>query len=80
MGCPIIDYERYHNHQRIRLGIEKAKKDGKYKGRVLIQVDENNFKSVCKRWRNKTITARQAMKELGLKPDTFYRRVAQFGL
>ena len=77
-GSPIIDYEEFsiHNHQRY--GIAEAKKQGKYKGRQPIKIDEQQFNEVYKRWNNDEITARQAMQELGLKPDTFYRRVKAY--
>ena len=59
-------------------GIEEAKKQGKYKGRQPIKVDSEQFKRIYFRWKNDEITARQAMQELGLKPDTFYRRVKAY--
>lgn len=77
-GSPIIDNEYSAFTQMQRAGIEKAKSRGTYKGRQPIKIDEEKFKSVCKRWRVGEITAKQAQKELDLKPDTFYRRVKQF--
>ena len=50
------------------------------KGKPPMQIDERQFRSVCKRWRAGEITATQAMKEMNLKPNTFYRRVNQCGL
>ena len=35
------------------------------------------FDSILERWKNGEITARQAMAELDLKPNTFYRRVKE---
>lgn len=78
-GYPIIDGEsNMIRHSNQRLGIEKAKEQGKYKGKQPIKVDEKAFRSVCMRWRKNEITATQAMKELNLKPNTFYRRVKEF--
>ena len=54
-----------------------AKEDGKAKGRKPIEVDEEMFDSILERWKNGEITARQAMAELNLKPNTFYRRVKE---
>ena len=76
-GSPIIDYEQ-HTGCQIRAGIERAKKQGKYKGRQPIKVDAGLFNAVYARWKDGEITAVQAQKELGLKPDTFYRRVKKY--
>lgn len=57
------------------MDIAIAKAEGKYKGRKPIEIEDEKFKAVVSRWRNGEITARYAMKELGLKPNTFYRRV-----
>lgn len=51
--------------------------DGKVKGRKPIEVDEELFDSILERWKSGEITARQAMAELNLKPNTFYRRVKE---
>ena len=62
---------------RRRDGIEKAQAEGRYKGRRPILVDEGLFNAVVARWKNGEISARQAMAELGLKPNTFYRRIKE---
>lgn len=67
------DYRR----ERQREGINNAKDEGKYKGRKPIEVDEDIFDTILEQWKNGEITARQAMNELGLKPNTFYRRVKE---
>ena len=66
--------------QRQREGIALAKAQGKYKGRKPIDVDPEQLKAVCERWRAGQMTARAAMKELGLNSNTFYRRVKEAGL
>lgn len=76
-GCPIIDYEAEGRVASQRFGIEEAKQQGKYKGRQPIKIDEMQFKEVCERWRKGEITAKSAMGELDLKPNTFYRRVRE---
>ena len=58
-------------------GIDRAKEEGKYKGRKPIEVDDELFEAVVKNWENGQITAREAMAQLALKPNTFYRRIKQ---
>lgn len=72
--------EREQTLQRQREGISIAKAAGKYKGRVPIRVDEKKFREVCERWTSGEITATKAMKKLDLKPNTFYRRVRDYGI
>lgn len=76
----LAELERENILERQREGIEIAKSEGKYKGRKPVEVDEDKFKALCKKWRAGEITATAAMKELGLKPNTFYRRVKEAGL
>lgn len=74
----MAELERENILQRQKEGIAIAKEQGKYKGKPPIKIDEKAFRSVCIRWRKQEITATQAMKELNLKPNTFYRRVKEF--
>jgi DNA invertase Pin-like site-specific DNA recombinase len=76
----LAELERESILQRQREGIEIAKAEGKYKGRKPVAINETEFRSVCARWRAGEITATAAMQELDLKPNTFYRRVKDFGL
>lgn len=76
----LAELERENILERQREGIEIAKSEGKYKGRKPVEIDEEQFKAVCTRWRAGEITATAAMKEVGLKPNTFYRRVKEMGL
>ena len=62
---------------RRRDGIERAKAEGRYKGRKPITVDEGLFDSVVSLWQSGQITAREAMARLDLKPNTFYRRIKE---
>ena len=71
----LAELERESILERQREGIEIAKAEGKYKGRKPVDVNERQFKEVCKKWRAGEITATAAMKEVNLKPNTFYRRV-----
>ena len=56
---------------------EIAKAKGKYKGCKPVAVNEAKFRAVCARWRAGKITATAVMQEVGLKPNTFYRRVKE---
>ena len=62
---------------RRRDGVERAKEEGRYKGRKPIAVDEELFDSVVALWQSGQITARDAMARLDLKPNTFYRRIKE---
>ena len=76
----LAELERESILERQREGIEIAKAEGKYKGRKPVEVDEAKFRAVCARWRAGEITATAAMQEVGLKANTFYRRVKVFEL
>jgi len=45
-----------------------------------MKIDRAEFEAVVKEWREDRITAVEAMKRLGLKPNTFYRRVKEWNL
>ena len=76
----LAELERESILERQREGIEIAKAEGKYKGRKPVSIDEAKFRAVCARWRTREITATAAMQEVGLKPNTFYRRVKEYGI
>lgn len=59
-------------------GIVEAKKKGVKFGRQPIKINEPEFVKVYQDWKASKITAKQAMKELALKPNTFYRRVKEY--
>lgn len=59
-------------------GIAIAKSKGLYKGRKPIQIDNEQFVISYTRWKANEITARQAMLELNIKANTFYRRVKEY--
>ena len=71
----LLRLERKDRLDRQREGIERAREEGKYKGRRPIAVDETLFDSVVSLWKDGQITAREAMTRLDLKPNTFYRRI-----
>lgn len=68
--------EREYLLQRQAEGIAIAKSEGKYKGRKKIQSDK--FEKVYKDWKGKNIAAVKAMDLLGMKRNTFYRRVSEY--
>jgi len=71
----IAELEREYILQRQAEGIAIAKQQGKYKGRKKIQNDK--FEKIYKEWKEENITAVRAMELLGMKRNTFYRRVAE---
>ena len=73
--CRALNNSELFTHRRE--GIERAKAEGRYKGRKPIAVDESLFNSVVTLWQNGQITAREAMARLDLKPNTFYRRIKE---
>ena len=84
----LAEFERKQTLQRQAEGIAEAKRrdaelkaQGKqaetYKGRKPIDVDNGTFAAEVKRWKEGKQTARETMQRLGLKPNTFYRRVKE---
>ena len=76
----MAELERDQILQRQAEGIAIAKEQGKYTGKPKKSIDETKFRAVCERWKKGEITARAAMNELQLKPNTFYRRVKELGI
>lgn len=74
----IAELERDYILMRQKEGVAVAKANGKYKGRQPIAVDEGQFETEYKLWTRGDITALTAMNHLGLKPNTFYRKVAEY--
>ena len=66
------DWEERHELQR--QGIEVAKEAGKHLGRPRTEFPDN-WEECYNRWRSREITAREAMRLMGLKKDSFYRLV-----
>lgn len=76
----MAELEREYILQRQAEGIAIAKAEGRFKGKPKMLIDADAFKRECKRWRSGEQTATAAMNKLSLKPNTFYRRVKEFGL
>lgn len=71
--------ERKRIKERQEEGIQAAINKGIKFGRKKIVINEN-FKSVYKDWKEDKITAVEAMKMVGMKSNTFYRRVKEYEL
>ena len=76
----LYELELENIHSRQAEGIAIAKAQGKYKGRKRIEIDEAEFKRLCKEWREGKRTATSIMKLLNIKSQTFYRRVKEYNL
>jgi DNA invertase Pin-like site-specific DNA recombinase len=72
----VAELEREYILQRQREGIGIAKHKGKYTGRKPVTHPE--FEKVAAKWKNGEMTATEAMRRLGMKPSTFYRKVKAF--
>lgn len=67
--------ETKHLKQLQKDGIEKAKAEGRYRGRKGLQVDDTKLFEVCKKYRNKQISANEAAHLLNMSKSTFFRRL-----
>lgn len=76
----LAELEREQILQRQKEGIAIARAEGKYKGKPKMKIDESAFRKECKKWREGKQTAAKTMRNLGLKPNTFYRRVKEYGI
>ncbi len=68
--------EECKHHQRD--GIEIAKREGRYKGRKLIEVDKYEFSKLFAEVQNGERTNKYVMDKLGLKRNTYYKLVEEF--
>lgn len=74
----VNELERSYILERQKEGIDAKKARGEYRGRVPIKIDWKQFEEEYRLWKEGRITATTAMKHLGLKSNTFYRRVKEF--
>ena len=72
----IYEFERSNLLERQKEGIAIAKAEGKFKGRKQI-VKPDNWEVVYSKWKQRDLTAKAAMQELNLKPNTFYKLVKE---
>ena len=73
----VAEQERAFIKQRQAEGIKLAKGKGKRLGKPPIEYPEN-WDNVYKVWKSGAITAREAMKQLNLKPTSFYKLANKF--
>lgn len=71
----MAELERASIRQRQAEGIAIAKKNGKYKGRKRIELDDKKFNSMIEEWKEGKRSAASIYKEFNISPQTFYRRV-----
>ncbi len=69
--------EREKILDRQREGITAAKNAGKYLGRPKLPLPED-FEQLYQEWKNGSITAAAAMRQMKMSATTFYRRVAEY--
>ena len=70
----VAEQERAFIKQRQAEGIKLAKEKGKRLGKPPIEYPED-WDNIYKVWKSGAITAREAMKQLNLKPTSFYKLV-----
>lgn len=73
----VAEQERNKTKQRQAEGIEVAQKKGVKFGRPKREITKE-FIAVYDEWKNGAITAVEAIKKVGMKPNTFYRRVNEY--
>ena len=75
-----LELENIHARQAEGIAIARMKHPEKYAGRKRIELDNEQFKKLCKEWRAGERTATSIIKELKVSPQTFYRRVKEYNL
>lgn len=73
----VAEQERKKNKQRQAEGIAVAIAEGVKFGRPKQEISDE-FRTVYAEWKSGAITATEGMKQLGMKPNTFYRRVKEY--
>jgi DNA invertase Pin-like site-specific DNA recombinase len=73
----VAEQERKKSKQLQAEGIPVAKDSGVKFGRRKFEID-GNFIHVYNEWKSGLITATEGMRRIGLKPNTFYRRVKEY--
>lgn len=75
----LLAMDRTFIKERRKEGIEEGKRRGNYKGKPPIKIDQEKWGEMMRLWESGDITAIEAMRRLGLKRNTFYRRVETYG-
>ncbi len=76
----LAELERATILDRQREGIALAKAAGKYKGRQPLPFNEQQFRDECGKWLSGEQTAVQTMQNCDMKPNRFYRKVAELNI
>lgn len=74
----VAQLERQYILQRQAEGLALCKERGVSMGRERFPYDEKQFEKEYKKWKDGKITAVKAMETLGMKKNTFYRRVEEY--
>lgn len=74
----INTFERDNLLERQKEGIALAKKEGKYKGRKEISIDEKVFNTQYQRYMNREINKTQLAKELNVSRPTLDKLIAEY--
>lgn len=73
----VAEQERKKNRSRQAEGMEVARMEGVTFGRPKREID-NTFIEVYEAWKSGEFTATEAMRRIGMKKPTFYRRVKEY--
>lgn len=76
----MAELERESILQRQREGIAIAKEQGKYKGKQKTKIDEMKMRKSVSVGEMERLQPFPQWRKMGLKPNTFYRRVKEMGL
>ena len=74
----VLENEKAQRRKLQRIGIEAAKKEGKYKGRKPIAVDKHEFAKWYNAVKENSCTARYAMQQVKIKPTTWYKLCKEY--
>ena len=74
----MMRYGSAYDESRRQEGIEKAKKEDKYKGRKRIEVDKFVFDDIAVRFELGSITEQQVLERINISRSTFYRRMKEW--
>ena len=72
----VAELEREYIRQRQREGIEIAKEQGKYRGRLPKELKD--FDEIYSQWKSGNITAASASRQLSISRSTFYRKASEY--
>lgn len=73
----MMAYDKRLRSIRQKEGIQKAKEEGKYKGRKRLPVDALQFDSIVNRFEEGMLTEKEALEQLNMSRSTFYRRIKE---